>query len=210
MPRRRATPTEEQEALQPLAEIPDMGQEPEDPVPAPFSLTQDHPKAKARLSVPLTESGAIDFESIRAGNREKVVAALTHPDTLAVVSSGAGAQPPAVAVSFSESFIDGLLDTESALKVATARALLKAPADLASACMTYTPAQKERLNKPLGKYLSSVAPALIVRHQDLLEILVVWGTITQQQMGALKTAIAERAEAQRPRAARQQAEGEAA
>lgn len=176
--------------------------------PEPFTLTAEHPKSKTRLSIPLTEDGAIDFDSIRASNRPKVVAALSHPSTLAVVSEGGPA--PLSTVQLSAETIHGILAAESTAKQFVARAALHAPADLASACMSYTPEERDTITPVLQAFAEHHTPAFIAKHQDWLALLSVWGMVTAGQFARLKAAMAERQAQQRPRVDRPEEAGAAA
>ncbi len=136
--------------------------------------TSDIPK-KERLSIPLTESGAPDWDSMKTGNRARVEQFLASHGTVAGLPNDfkeSKIKPEQVVIVY-----DALA---SAIRWA-GTALLKWPSELTKH-IKYSDEQKEMLKQPTADLFARYSTRWMLDHQELMAWAMAFGTATEQMI----------------------------
>lgn len=127
-------------------------------------------KRRPKLTVPLTDSGEVDFSRMTSDQKEKYAIAFGQPT---------GTPSPDLAIN--RDFIPHLYDAISMAIQYIGKKQLHWPDDL-TVLMKYSNEQKERLTEPTARVIEKYAPKWLAQNQDVAMLCMAFTTCTKEMV----------------------------
>jgi len=161
----------------------DLPSEPRDRASESSDVVAEFPSPVERVTLPLTSSGRLDLDRVRASTREKLTRMLDDPDLSAKL--GIAPQREASAPAVFDASICGVLYDAIGRVLALVVIRSGFPPDQAGA-MLFTADEKAALAGPTGKVLDKYLGSSTLKYQDEIALCLALGSVLTGKLGQLK------------------------
>jgi hypothetical protein len=152
-------------------------------------LREEPRPSRPRLAFGLTDAGAVDFEAMRSETRQRIIAALAHPDTQRAIGVREEAQNLPLGPEQTQYIYVALGEIE----VQIAR-LLRIPEPVARRCFSYTQQEIEILSEPTARVFNRYATGWLREHSDLAMLLLILVSLHQRKLMNLRQLLQQEAQ----------------
>ena len=139
-----------------------------------------------RITIPLTDSGAPDVESMREKTKERLRRIITDPATARALGV---TDAPAVAV-LPREVIYAAVNAISQLETMIVARYTKAPPQIIMAIVPYTPEETQAVAGPLENVLNKYSPAVLSKYGDEIALGALLLMMTARKIEAVQAAMA--------------------